>query len=187
MYIGGTRSNSHRRLMRSGSVRRLICVAAGGLCGLGLMSSAIAAPPFSGARSLLSTNDPARSLLVAGASFTHQAHPSTAQLDLRLAGDSPPAIIHGATTAFASAAFPSAIHHLNLGNAELGTDDHVQLRAFGTGELSFRVMSQAEIFARRIHREGLPVARLWENKSALLSIGLNQKGRPGLWLTQKVR
>jgi hypothetical protein len=39
--------------------------------------------------------------------------------------------------------------------------------------------------ARRVHREGLPVARLWENHSALLSLGLNQRGKPGLWITQK--
>ncbi len=43
----------------------------------------------------------------------------------------------------------------------------------------------AQEFARRVHREGLPVARLWESKSALVSIGLNQKGKPGLWLIQK--
>jgi hypothetical protein len=46
-------------------------------------------------------------------------------------------------------------------------------------------MGQAEILARRIRREGLPIARLLETKSALLSIGLNQRGKPGLWLTQK--
>ena len=36
-------------------------------------------------------------------------------------------------------------------------------------------------------REGLPLARLWENKSALLSLGLNKKGKPGLWIVQKIR
>jgi hypothetical protein len=46
-------------------------------------------------------------------------------------------------------------------------------------------MSGAEAFARRVHEEGLPVARLWETKSALVSVGLNQKGKPGLWLIQK--
>jgi hypothetical protein len=39
----------------------------------------------------------------------------------------------------------------------------------------------------RFHREGLPVARLWENHSALISLGLNAKGKPGLWLVQKTR
>jgi hypothetical protein len=50
-----------------------------------------------------------------------------------------------------------------------------------------RVMSRAESFVRRVHREGLPVARLWENHSALVSLGLNAKGKPGLWLVQKTR
>ena len=40
--------------------------------------------------------------------------------------------------------------------------------------------------ARRVHREGLPVARLWENHAALVSLGLNQRGKPGLWIMQKV-
>jgi hypothetical protein len=46
-------------------------------------------------------------------------------------------------------------------------------------------MNQPQAFARRVHQEGLPVARLWETKSSLLSIGLNQKGKPGLWLIKK--
>jgi hypothetical protein len=54
-------------------------------------------------------------------------------------------------------------------------------------EWLFETRSQAQIIAHRIHREGLPLARLWESKSALISIGLNQRGKPGLWLTQKTR
>jgi hypothetical protein len=54
---------------------------------------------------------------------------------------------------------------------------------FGMGK--GRSMSGTEAFARRFHREGLPVARLWENKSALVSLGLNHRGKPGLWLVQK--
>jgi hypothetical protein len=59
------------------------------------------------------------------------------------------------------------------------------LPAFGADVGHARVMSPAESFARRVHREGLPVARLWENHSALVSLGLNAKGKPGLWLVQK--
>jgi hypothetical protein len=50
-----------------------------------------------------------------------------------------------------------------------------------------RPMSRAEEFTRRVHREGLPIARPWQSKSALISLGLNQKGKPGLWLIQKTR
>jgi hypothetical protein len=45
--------------------------------------------------------------------------------------------------------------------------------------------SRLRQFTERFHREGLPVARLWETHSALLSLGLNQRGKPGLWLIQK--
>jgi hypothetical protein len=109
-----------------------------------------------------------------------------AHLDLRPPAESAPTIHHGGTDATASAPFPSAIHHLDLGKADLGTDDRNWSPALSGGELNFRVMGQAEISAHRIHREGLPVARLWESKSALLSIGLNPRGKPGLWLTQKI-
>jgi hypothetical protein len=40
-------------------------------------------------------------------------------------------------------------------------------------------------FVHRVHQEGLPVARLIETKSALLHLGLNGRGKPGLWLVQK--
>jgi hypothetical protein len=95
--------------------------------------------------------------------------------------------MQGGAAALALTPFYTANHHVDLGKAELGTDDRVRPSALGAGELSFRAMSQAEIFVRRVHREGLPIARLWESKSALLSIGLNQRGKPGLWLSQKVR
>jgi hypothetical protein len=94
--------------------------------------------------------------------------------------------MHDPAVALVTTPFPSAIHHLDLGRADLGTDDRFQRPTLGTAEPSFRMMSQPEIIARRIHREGLPVARLWESKSAFLSIGLNQRGKPGLWLIQKV-
>ena len=75
-------------------------------------------------------------------------------------------------------AFPSALHRPSLGSSS-----EMSLPALGTQN---RVPSRVEEFARRVHREGLPVARLWENKSALVSLGLNQKGKPGLWIIQKV-
>jgi len=162
-----------------------MCVAAGGLCGLGFLSSAIAFPPFSHGRSSVSSIDSARTVSVVSRSLTQQ-HASTTQLDLRPSRDFPPATMHDTAVALVSTPFPSAIHHLDLGKADLGTDDRFQRPALGTAEPSFRMMSQPEIFARRVHREGLPVARLWESKSAFLSIGLNQRGKPGLWLIQKV-
>ena len=64
--------------------------------------------------------------------------------------------------------------------------DSLQLPVLGTSEGHPREMSRVEEFARRVHREGLPIARLWESHSALVSLGLNQRGKPGIWLVQKV-
>jgi hypothetical protein len=94
--------------------------------------------------------------------------------------------MHNGTAGLVSTPFPSAIHHLDLGKADLDTDDRIERSALSANGPSFRMMSQPEILARRIHQEGLPVARLWESKSAFLNLGLNQRGKPGLWLIQKV-
>jgi len=73
--------------------------------------------------------------------------------------------------------FPTSLHQPSFGALE-----QVQLPELGA---QGRVPSRYEEFARRVHREGLPVARLWESRSALVSLGLNQRGKPGLWLIQK--
>jgi hypothetical protein len=49
-----------------------------------------------------------------------------------------------------------------------------------------RPMSRAQEMARRFQHEGLPVAKLFESHSALVSLGLNQHGKPGIWLIQKL-
>ena len=171
--------------MKSKATNRLIR-AATGACGFCLVCSALASPPFSRGGLPPSIIDSARSISATSRSVARHEYMPTAHLDLRPPAESAPTIHHGGTDATASAPFPSAIHHLDLGKADLGTDDRNWSPALSGGELNFRVMGQAEISAHRIHREGLPVARLWESKSALLSIGLNPRGKPGLWLTQKI-
>jgi hypothetical protein len=145
-----------------------------GLCGLGLMSAVLAAPP-------------GIQRATAGIQQKGSLH-----LDLRPALD-----LHSVVNSMAasmavsettSAAFPSSLHRPTLAGQEqlqlpdLGSDSS-RPRIEGAQP---RTMGGAEEFARRVHREGLPVARLWENKSALVSLGLNQKGKPGLWIIQKI-
>ena len=48
-----------------------------------------------------------------------------------------------------------------------------------------RPSARMAALVRRVHREGLPAARLWEKRSAPLSLGLNQRGKPGLWIIRK--
>jgi hypothetical protein len=164
-------------------LRRPIRVAAG-VCGLCLSCSAVASPPF-GWGGRFSAIASARTVSLRSQTVARQQFTPTTNLDLRPLGFSLSAIGHEGATAPASEPFPSTIRRLDLGQSDLAADSRTQTRALGIGELNFRVMSQAEIFARRVHQEGLPIARLFESKSALLSIGLNRRGKPGLWFTQK--
>jgi hypothetical protein len=67
----------------------------------------------------------------------------------------------------------------------LGSQEPVRLPALGADGMRSRLAVQD--FVQRVHREGLPVARLFETKSALVHLGLSPKGKPGLWLVQKTR
>jgi hypothetical protein len=81
----------------------------------------------------------------------------------------------------APATFPS------LRRRSLGGQEQIQLSGLNSETPPARIPGRVEELALRFHREGLPIARLWENKSALVSLGLNQKGKPGLWIVQKTR
>jgi hypothetical protein len=80
-------------------------------------------------------------------------------------------------------AFPS-LRHRSDDTARARLEE--QLPSLGTAALVAHPMSRAEQLATRFRREGLPVARLFESHSALLSLGLNQRGKPGIWLIQKL-
>jgi hypothetical protein len=104
-------------------------------------------------------------------------------LDLRS-----PLELHAVATAMAvseksSEAFPSSLHRPTLSGQ---TQEQNGLPALGSLGTQSRMDSPMQALAHRVHREGLPVARLWENKSALVSLGLNQRGKPGLWIIQKI-
>jgi hypothetical protein len=70
-----------------------------------------------------------------------------------------------------------------LAESEVGSANRHSSSADNSVSANFNQLSAV----KRVHREGLPVARLFESKSALVSLGLNQKGKPGLWLIQKTR
>jgi hypothetical protein len=67
----------------------------------------------------------------------------------------------------------------------VGSQEPVQLPAMGADGM--RPRPGIQDFVRRVHHEGLPIARLFESKSALVHLGLSPKGKPGLWLVQKTR
>jgi hypothetical protein len=47
--------------------------------------------------------------------------------------------------------------------------------------------SRAESLVRRARHEGIPFVRLWQGRSAFVSLGLNPRGVPGVWLIQKMK
>jgi hypothetical protein len=66
-----------------------------------------------------------------------------------------------------------------------GSPEQAQLPPLGSDGMRSRLGFQD--FVRRTQHEGLPLARLFESKSALVHLGLSPKGKPGLWLVQKIR
>ncbi len=162
-------------LSKGKSLTRLACCA---ICCLAAARAAQAAPPpGSGGSGLL---ERASGLLGAKPTRAETSRLDFQRLDLRapdaLPAQRSPAAIEDATTAFPSAKL-----------ARIASDTHPEdsLPALGGG-VPMRTMSRAEDLARRVQREGVPLARLWESRSALLHVGLSPRGKPGLWLIQKV-
>ena len=142
------------------------------MCGLILAAAASAAPPAS--RTGILTRATESPLARVSGAIRSQSIPA-GRLDLRA-----PAQLPGGSE---YAAFPS----LRTATPELGrrgADEPAS--GLGTQGPPMTEESRAQELARRFHREGLPVARLWETHSALVSLGLNQHGKPGLWLIQKI-
>lgn len=96
-------------------------------------------------------------------------------LDLRL----PSHAMEGGVPEKSPGTFPSMARRQNT------AQQPVELPIMGPDSMHARPTLQE--FVHRVHREGLPVARLFETKSALVHLGLSPRGKPGLWLVQKTR
>jgi hypothetical protein len=142
-------------------------------------AAAVAGPPPGGTSGGLLGR--ASGLLTATPSHSPASHIDFQRLDLR-----PPESLAGGR-AFApgpvgdsQAPFPSAKR------APLGTTTAAEDLP-GAGNLAtLHMESNLHELVRHVPHEGLPVARLWETKTALLHVGLSPRGKPGLWLIQKV-
>jgi hypothetical protein len=112
------------------------------------------------------------------------SRPDFQSLDLR-----PPETLSGgrapASVGDSQWVFPSA-KRARPGSDTRAEEDQDVSPADGARWATLRMESTVHEMERRVPREGLPVARIWETKTALLHVGLSPKGKPGLWLTQKV-
>jgi hypothetical protein len=151
-----------------GTVRkqRIALIAVIGLCKLFVVHDALAGQPLEkvgAAMTQSNANRPAP---------RPQQLPS-GHLDLR-----PPAgIVAGSDTmgTFATAA-----------RSKLTTGVPPRTYVAPTAAASGHIMSPLETMAHNFHQEGLPMARLFENRDSLVHLGLNQKGKPGLWIVHKL-
>jgi len=65
------------------------------------------------------------------------------------------------------------------------TDEDPRFASMGAAMTQERPSNRTQEFIQRFHREGLPLARLWQGHAAVVSLGLNPKGKPGLWLVKQ--
>jgi hypothetical protein len=138
----------------------LCCVAA---------AAAVAGPPTGNSPSGLR----ASGLLAAMPSRRAEGRVDFQALDLR-----PPETLSGGRTSApigdSPAAFPSAKRAL------LGETSGIEADLPGGGNVAtLRMENKVQEMERRVPREGLPVARLWETKTALLHVGLSRRASPG--------
>ena len=142
--------------MEGQSTQNQFRIAAAALCMVGCVGASYAAPPTG-----LGTQGRGAGTAQSSSTRTH--------LDL-----TPPTLDSAKNALNTQSTKPHALGQEERDGLSLGADAWQDKPSARLAEL-----------ARRVHREGLPVARLWENRSALLSLGLNQRGKPGLWIIQK--
>jgi hypothetical protein len=160
---------------------------ASGLLTVAITHNALGAPPLTRAAvstlTRTETSGP-RSSAPGGELMKSNFKAQAAQLDLR-----PPADLR-ATGSGASAASPAnEERYLPFPSMRRGVSDGAADESAAAGAARAQALeSEGRIqqLAHRFQHEGMG-AHLWENHSALVSLGLNQRGKPGLWLIQKVK
>jgi hypothetical protein len=168
-------------MLRNGKSLKMLAGSA--LCCLGAAAAVAGPPPGTSTGGMLGR---AAGLLAATPSRGAASRSDFQPLDLR----APETDLRGPETlpgsraptpiGDARAVFPSAKRaQLDMASQEADLPGGVKLA-------TLRMENKVQELERRVPREGLPVARLWETKTALLHVGLSPRGKPGLWLMQKV-
>jgi hypothetical protein len=155
-------------------LKKLACCA---LCCVAAAAAVAGPPPAGNSSGLLGR---ASGLLAATPSHSPASRLDFQRLDLRppdtLAGGRPSA---PGPVEDSQSVFPSA-KHAQPGMTSAAED------LPGGNTATLHMESKVHELVRHVPHEGLPVARLWETKTALLHVGLSPKGKPGLWLIQKL-
>jgi hypothetical protein len=152
--------------------QRIALIALIGLWELFVLHEALAGPPLEKVGAALSQSNASRP--------APSLQSSSGHLDLR----PPSALVAGsdALGTFAAAARPKILDARNSSRSETSGGPPRASVPVASGH----VMSPLETMAHNFHQEGLPMARLFENQDSLVHLGLNQKGKPGLWIVHKL-
>ncbi|HUE11639.1 MAG TPA: hypothetical protein VMQ54_11900 [Steroidobacteraceae bacterium] len=159
-------------------LRSLTAAVLAGALGLAFTSLAMAAPPSRGGI-LGWVSGESHAPRTSTSIRSSGSRPDFGRLDLRAPTNLPADSYSPADAASAPIPFPARRAAVSIHDDERP--------ALGADEPQLKVSGGIQEIAQRVHREGVPVARLWESHSALVSLGLNQRGKPGLWLIQKVK
>jgi hypothetical protein len=147
-----------------------------GICGMCILQAAHAQPPVARSEGSLQRITSALSHVVKS-----DSRPQALRLDLR-----PPLENLGEPSPAATGLGVGGNHRLFGGGAPGFQADR------GTAEraapaVSGHIMSPMETVVHNFHQEGLPVAKLFQSETSLVHIGLNPRGKPGLWVVHKTR
>ena len=147
----------------------ILLAAVVGICEIAALNAAYAQPPLQKVTAALALGRGASK----GQERTLPRLDSLPRLDLRLPAQTP------ASDAGHSA--PTSDRRLFAGGSPFRSDGHTASQA-----PSGHIMSPMESVVHNFHQEGLPLARLFQNSNSLVQVGLNPKGKPGLWVVHKL-
>jgi hypothetical protein len=156
--------------MGSGAQKRTLMAAWIASCGVIALHQACAEPPRQKVTIALSRDSK---------SSQSVALPIAGRLDLR------PVEVRmsneGAAAIPLNAGFSTGNHRFSANQSASQYDSHAARSAAST-----HIMSPLQNLAHNFRQEGLPVVKLLQSDQSLLHLGLNPKGKPGLWFVHKL-
>lgn len=154
---------------------RILFAAMVGLCEVVALHSALAGQPLEKVAAALSRGSKD--------SRSSAAVPALkGRLDLRPPAE-PPAETMAGNEAAAGSFSASGNHRLFAGPLASGFEVRASAPAASQGA---HIMSPMQTLAHNFRQEGLPLAKLFQNNESLVHLGLNPKGKPGLWIVHKL-
>ena len=157
--------------MDSVAQKRVLLAAMVGLCEVVALHSALAGPPLEKVTAALSHGSKDNRSAAVVPTLKER-------LDLR-----PPANAMESNQGVAASLAAPGRYRLFSGQLPWKSD----ARAFSPPvSQNEHIMSPMETLTHNFQHEGLPVAKLFQSNQSLVHLGLNPKGKPGLWIIHKL-